>query len=195
VRRQLAAALADELSGFKTLFDVYQVEAELARLQSGVESRTAEIVEIIPLRGVHFQVFDANASKIGLLPPGLADGVAVAYVLLRALLEEFSRLDELHKQGMAPQYPIKFYQQVISQTQDVRQRIEDLIPGLREYAGLKVINTPGGPPQIDSRPPSAQIGPGEPRLQHRFRRIGTTRLISGAPKSRLRALPPPRLLE
>jgi hypothetical protein len=137
-RKRLAAALAGELRGFKTLFDVYQIEEELGRLQSGIESRTGQILEIVPLRGVYFQVFDANASKIGLLPPGMADGVAVAYLLLRALLEEFSRLEELHKQRMAPQYLTKFYGHVISQTQDARQRIEDLIPALRRYAGLKV---------------------------------------------------------
>ena len=134
--KQVAAALAGELRGFKTLFDVYQVESELVRLQAQTDARFVEILETIPLRGSYFQVFDANAPKIGLLPPGLADSVSVVYVLLRALLVEFPRLEELHKQKMVPEYLAKFYKHLISLTQEARQRTEDLIPELRKYAGL-----------------------------------------------------------
>jgi hypothetical protein len=136
-RKQLAASLAGELRGFKTLFDMYQPGVKLRRLETQTDGRFAEtLAGVIPLRGVYFQVFDANASKIGLLSPGLADSVSVVYVLLRALSEEFPRLEELHKQRMGPEHLKSFHEQLISLTQEARERTEDVITKLRIYAGL-----------------------------------------------------------
>jgi hypothetical protein len=114
-KKQAAAALAGELRGFKTLFDVYQVEAELVRLKSQTDSRTSEMVQSIPLRGIYFQVFENNAQRIGFLPADLADSVAVTYVLLRAILEEFKRLEEFNRDGQTRrvEYYEKFYDHLI----------------------------------------------------------------------------------
>jgi hypothetical protein len=135
-RKQVAAALAGELRGFKTLFDVYQVEAELVRLKSQTVSRTSEMVQSIPLRGNYFQVFETNAQHIGLLPTELADSVAVTYVLLRAILEESKRLEEFNRNGETrrAEYYEKFYDHLISLVQQARERTESLIPRLRQYS-------------------------------------------------------------
>ncbi len=136
-RKQLAASLAGELRGFKTLFDMYQPGVKLRRLETQTDGRFVEtLAGVIPLRGVYFQVFDANASKIGLLSPDLADSVSVVYVLLRALSEEFPRLEEFHKQRMGPENLENFHEQLISLTKEVGERTERVIGNLRIYAGL-----------------------------------------------------------
>lgn len=75
------------------------------------------------------------------------------------LYDEFQKLEELHKQGMSPQFLEKFYRHVISQTQEARDGIESIIPDLRRYAGSKVIKATALP-RLSNPEPSTQIGPG-----------------------------------
>jgi hypothetical protein len=55
-RKQLAASLAGELRGFKTLFDMYQPGVKLRRLETQTDGRFVEtLAGVIPLRGVYFK--------------------------------------------------------------------------------------------------------------------------------------------
>ncbi len=96
--RQIAGGLAGEVEGLVHIGDVHQyanfLRESAGALESGAHPDGVIEVPVIRVRLHYFEVYEANAGELGLLPPRLTRQVGKFYVQAKSVLEDFASLGE-----------------------------------------------------------------------------------------------------
>ncbi len=145
--RQIASGLAGEVEGLVHICDVQQYANFLRGFADTLESGTAPggviKVPVIRVRLHYFQVYEANAGELGLLPPHLARQVGKFYVQAKSVLEDFASLEESTSLQIDLADRIANLRRVATLIDDLTKLGRDLVQQLDAFAA--------DPP---SRPPS-----------------------------------------
>ena len=145
--RQIAGGLAGEVEGLVHIGGVHQYANVLRGFASTLESGTPPggviKVPVISVRLHYFDVYEANAGELGLLPPYLARQVAKFYVHAKSVLEDFAWLGESTSLQIDLADRIAKFRRVATLIDDTTNLGRDLVLQLDAFAA--------DPP---SRPPS-----------------------------------------
>ncbi len=129
-QRQLARRVALGIAGeIEALLDISERRQYGKWLRLAAESPTPVRVSISATRD-YFKVFDANVDKLGLLSPDLAEKVAMFYVRVAGILEDFQTMSN------PPPWTEEERRRFYRDTADLGDRAAEL--GRQAVAGLRI---------------------------------------------------------